>query len=134
MEAPESSMKARKRRIRPRSGHSIKTARDDSDPIDRLIEGQEQSYDPPHYTGGSISPLFYPFRPKRYGYYMIVVATLILAVVVLAIKAGAMDWYELTILWALMVFIYMVGFKLIQKQPPQDEALRSSRRSGKLDD
>jgi len=59
---------------------------------------------------------------------------MILLLLLLGIRAGAMDWYSVTVQGALIPFMFVVGFKLIKKQPLHDEAARPKRRPSKLDD
>ena len=75
-----------------------------------------------------------PWRPNRYGYLLIVGAIMTLIVLVLEIQAGAMNWYLVFVLMALMLFEFLVGFKLIKKRPTSEPGADVDRGRGKLDD
>ena len=123
----------RKKRNRPRHGRAFETTEKENDPIERLTEWQEHRYDPGYYTGGNIHPLFTASRPNKYGYFLIVGAIMILVLLVLGIRAGAMNWYAV-VPTAFMLFLFLVGFKLIKKQPTREPHARHRRRPSKLDD
>ncbi|HSB09948.1 MAG TPA: phage holin family protein [Blastocatellia bacterium] len=111
---PKRTRKHRDRRLEPAKKGQRQT--DNNGPIERLIEWQEHRYDPGYYTGGNIHPLYAASRPNKYGYILIAWAVMILIVVVLGIRAGAMDWWAVTVSTALMLFLFLVGFKLIRKK------------------
>jgi hypothetical protein len=116
-----------------RPARAFETSENQNDPIERLTEWQEHRYDPGYYTGGNIHPLFAASRPNKYGYFLIVVAIMTLIVLVLGIRAGAMDWYAVTVTTALILFLVVVGFKLIKKRPTHEERSGSKRRPSSLD-
>ena len=123
----------RKKRNRPRHRRAFETTETENDPIERLTEWQEHRYDPGYYTGGNIHPLFTASRPNKYGYFLIVAAIMILVLLVLGIRAGDMNWYAV-VPTAFMLFLILVGFKLIKKQPTREPHARHRRRPSKLDD
>lgn len=45
-----------------------------------------------------------------------------------------MNWYAVTISTALILFIFLVGFKLIKNKPTREARAVRGRRPGKLDD
>jgi len=125
-------MMKQKKRIRTRPGRPVKTTEKGGDPINQLTERQDGPYESGYYAGRNIDPLFIPWRPNKYGYLLIVAAIMLLIVVVLGVRARVMDWYAVTIAMAGMLFMFLVGFKLIKKQPtPETGAMR---RRSKLDD
>jgi len=75
-----------------------------------------------------------PWRPNRYGYFLIVGAIMTLIVLVLGIRAGAMDWYAVAVWSAFVLFLLFVGFKLVKKPPKQGAHSEKRRRPSKLDD
>lgn len=103
-------------------------------PVEKLIEWQEHRYDPGYYTGGNIHPLYAAARPNKYGYFLILGAVMTSLVLVLGIRAGAMNWYSVSVTTALVLFMFLVGFKLIKK--PSNRNVSAEKRGGprKLDD
>jgi hypothetical protein len=126
-------MMKRKKRISPRPAHPIETTEKGTNPIGRLTEPQEDRYDPGYNRGGNTDPLFIPWRPNKYGYFLIVVATMLLMVLVAGIRKSKMDGYAVAVTTAFMLFLFLVGFKLI-KHPTSESRGERRRRPSHLDD
>ena len=62
-----------------------------------------------------------PSRPNKYGYFMIVVAVMVLITLVLGFRAGAMDWYATTVTGAFIIFFLVVGVRLIRRSRKLDD-------------
>ena len=107
-------MKRKRRQIRERPGRAFEATGEDNDPIERLM--------------------FTASPPHKYGYFLIVVATMMLILLVLGIRAGALNWYAVTVMTAFMLFLVLVGFKLIKKQPKSEPPAGRKRSPIKLDD
>ena len=101
------------------------------DPIRLITEWQEHRYDPGHYTGGNIHPLIIARRPNRYGYLLIVSGVLVLTLIVLAIRAGRIDWYGTFVSLAFICFVLVVGFKLITRQDVRRGGARYARKENR---
>jgi len=121
----------RKKRIRPPPERSFEREKG-SNPIEGSTGWQADRYDPEYRADANNDPLFITSPSDKTGYYLILVAIILLIVSAAGIRTGKMDWYAVSVTMALMLFLFLVGFKLIKKQPAREA--RPGRRRSKLDD
>ena len=95
----------------------------------------DAGFDAPEIDPALISDYgFLPWRPNRYGYFLIVVAIMTVIVLVLEIRAGAINWHLVFVLMAFILFLFLVGFKLINKRPISEPGADVDGGRGKLED
>jgi hypothetical protein len=85
-----------------------------NDPVERLIEWQEHRYDPGYFTGANIHPLLRGPRPNKYGYLLMVVASMTAILTILSLRAGVMPLYQAFVIAPFLLLIFLAGFKLIR--------------------